>query len=682
MLSGTRLEKSLRPRIRYVNSEFKSTEMQPATRESLRQWFESAEGELVSGDTLIIYVTDHGTLNEEDPTNNQITLWGEEENIGVEDLRILINRLHPSVKVVALMSQCFSGSFAHLIYGQPGDEEPLGNIGGFFSSTAARPAYGCYPENRDKDNVGHSFRFFDALEVSGGFTEAHTSVLVSDQTPDVPIRASDIYLETVLSAESESLNLEFEELVDQFLKSAWNDKKAWEPEIRLLDRMGTAFGYFSPRFLSELGQHSESLSEISNRLDRYKAAWKRSLLSLNRANLDRFVEHHPDWAEKLSDDQLGKLNESERDELTRELLLDLAEFTEKDAETAGRLELLRKKAEATRKASYRAKVREAVVLRMRFILVSIAGRQYLSEKGADKQKKAYGKLVDVENFTLMEKGESRNRHVEVKPFPRFDEDIKLADSALPGWMGIQFRPVNSTRVEKYQLEKGAVSVRAVYPDSPASETGLEVGDIIIGPPGKPFTERDLVREWVMTAPIGEPQSLQVQRGDDRLTFTLTPAPFPGEWPSLPGPPKLGSPAPQFGKIDAFRGSSPEELTGQGPYLLFFWATWCGPCKAALPELMAFERERNIPVLSITDEPADVVEDFLQGYKKPFPETIAVDEFRRSFLAYGVSATPSFVLVDTRGNIQSIKSGYLKSQGLMFENWTWEEPQATDRISSQ
>ena len=82
MLSGTRLEKSLRPRIRYVNSEFKSTEMQPATRESLRQWFESAEGELVSGDTLIIYVTDHGTLNEEDPTNNQITLWGEEEKTG------------------------------------------------------------------------------------------------------------------------------------------------------------------------------------------------------------------------------------------------------------------------------------------------------------------------------------------------------------------------------------------------------------------------------------------------------------------------------------------------------------------------------------------------------------------------------------------------------------------------
>jgi len=294
MLAGTRLAKHLRPPINYTNSEIQAAVLQPATRNSLQQWFETAQTELLPGDTLLLYVTDHGTRNKEDLSNNQIVLWGKDENIGVEELRILINKLHPSVKVVTLMSQCFSGSFANLMYGQAGNEPPRRNFGGFFSSTADRPAYGCYPENRDKYNVGHSFRFFDALEAGSNFTDAHTSVLISDQTPDVPLRASDLYLKRVLNEVSESLGVEFDELVDQFLRKAWKDKKVWEPDIRLLDRLGEAFGYFSPRYLSELGQHSDTLSEVGKQLDDYETVWKRTLQSLNRANLDRFIEGRPD----------------------------------------------------------------------------------------------------------------------------------------------------------------------------------------------------------------------------------------------------------------------------------------------------------------------------------------------------------------------------------------------------
>jgi thiol-disulfide isomerase/thioredoxin len=676
LLSGTRLEKILRPNIQYENSRIEGALLQPATRQSLEQWFEQAESELSPGDTLLLYVTDHGTLNKEDPTNNQITLWGKDENIDVETLKSLLHGLHPSIKVVTLMSQCFSGSFANLMFEQPGDEEPQRNLGGYFSSTAARPAYGCYPENRDKYQVGHSFRFFDALEAGAGFPDAHANVLISDRTPDVPVKSSDLFLEKTLNAESESLRLEFDELVDQYLQSAWKDRKIWEPEIRLLDRMGESFGYFSPRFLSELAQHSDSLSSVGDQLDDYAAAWKRTLLSLNRANLARFIEHHPDWKPRLNQDELKGMKGAERAELTRTLLIDLAAFTEKDLETAERLRLLREKAEVTREASYRAKVREAVVLRMRFILISIAGRQYLAENGSDFQKVTYDRLVGTEAFTLMGETKSQSRRVDVEAFPRFDEEIELANASLPGWMGIQFRQVVPERREKYQLEDGAVSVLAVFPDSPARKTGLEVGDIIVGPPDKPFTERDLVREWIMTAPIGEAQSLRVQRGEERLTLALTPEPYPREWPSLPGPPKVGSPAPALGKIVTFRGNSLEELSGQGPYLLFFWATWCGPCKAALPELLAFERERNIPVISITDETAESVAAFLQERDGSFPEAIALDEYRRSFLAYGVSGTPSFVLVDAQGNIQSINSGYRRSQGLMIENWAWEERQST------
>jgi len=675
MLAGTHLEKSLRPRIKYINSDVEGITLQAATRESLRQWFEGAAGSLGSGDTLLIYVTDHGTQNKDDPANNRITLWGKEESIGVDDLRQLINLLQPTVRVVTLMSQCYSGSFANLIYAKNGDELPRVNLGGFFSSTADRPAYGCYPENRDKYQVGHSFRFFDALESGGSLSDAHREVLVTDRTPDVPLRASDLYLESILNSRAESLGMEPDEFVDQWLQKAWKHKKDWEPDIRLLDRMGEAFGYFSPRFLSELSLHSDTLDATGKQLESYKTAWRRAQRSLNRENLERFLGSHNDWASKLTKDALKPLSETERVAITSELLIDFVEYTNGDPITAGRLKLLREKAEATREASYRAQVRVGVVLRMRIMLISIAGRQYLSQNGSDVQREAFKNMSAHESFALKDADESRDQQLVIEPFPSFEDELKITESSLPGWMGIRFRAVSAVKRNKYQLDGGAVTVQAVFPNSPAKKAGLEAGDIIIGRPGQPFTERDFVREWVMTAPIGEAQSLQVKRGENQVTLALTPEPYPRKWPSLPGPPKVGSPAPSISSLETFRGKPVDELTQEGPYLLFFWATWCGPCKAALPELVAYEREQKVTVLSITDEEAETVDAFLHKHQGPFPEAVVLDERRSSFLAYGVSGTPRFVLVDKRGVIKSFNSGYRPSRGLVFDDWEWDKEQS-------
>ncbi len=519
MLDGTRLKSRLRPQITYTNSEIQGASLQAATRENLRQWFEGAATSLGSGDTLLVYVTDHGNLNEDDPSNNQIVLWGEEEYINVDELRELINKLQPSVRVLILMSQCFSGSFANLMYGQASAELPRVNLGGFFSSTADRPAYGCYPENREEYQVGHSFRFFDALESLGSFSDAHQRVLVTDRTPDVPLKASDFYLEALLEARAESLGKELDEFVDQLLQEAWRDRKAWEAEIRLMDRMGEAFGYFSPRFLSELALHSDALSALSEQLDNYATVWKRTQHSLNRENLDRFLDSNPQWASRLEADTLQSLLEDQRSDLARELLIELAAYTKNNFAAHSRMKLLREKAEATRKARYRAQVREGVVLRMRIMLISIAGRQYLSGSGSEVQREAYSNLLEHESFVLGGADDSRDHQLDIEPFPPFEDEIKITDSALPGWMGIQFRPVSAEKRNKYQLEGGAVSVLAVYPDSPAQNAGLETGDVIVGLPGQPFTERNFVREWVMTATIGEAHPMHVLRGENLKTLT-------------------------------------------------------------------------------------------------------------------------------------------------------------------
>src|SRR5437016_12536025 len=55
LLEGTRLERPLRPHIRYENSVVDGFTLQSATRAALRRWFEDAAQHLRPGDTLLFY---------------------------------------------------------------------------------------------------------------------------------------------------------------------------------------------------------------------------------------------------------------------------------------------------------------------------------------------------------------------------------------------------------------------------------------------------------------------------------------------------------------------------------------------------------------------------------------------------------------------------------------------------
>jgi thiol-disulfide isomerase/thioredoxin len=667
-LDGTNV--SVRAPVLYINSEVPGAELHPATKEALGRWFDEAKTRVQPGDTLLLYVTDHGTKNTADLTNNDITLWGKQESLSVRELHALIERLDPGVRVVALMSQCYSGSFASLVGAHANGDLPSGAVCGYFSSTPERRAYGCYPENRGRDNVGHSFHFIQALAATGNFPEAHTRVLVNDAEPDVPLTTSDVYVHTLLGRAAEAGGASFTELVDALLAEAWNDKGVWEPEIRLLDRIGTAYGCFSPRSLAELDAHAKQLPDISNQFQTVSNAWKGTLGDANQANVNRFLGAHPRWKVRLKPAAVDKLGTPARRTLQANLLAALTAFTEKDRGTAARLQVLHEKSEAAAASTYRMEVRLAVILRLRTILTDIAGQVYIATRATPAERAAYEALKQCEALGLLAVPAREATLAAVDPFPPFDEDVQRAQAALPAWMGIQFREVPVERRKRSRLKDGAAAVMTVYPNTPAAAAGLQVGDIVTGPPHQPFTHRGEIREWTMLTSAGTSHPLDVLRDNRRLQVSLTPEPYPLKWPELPGPPKLSSTAPPLTKLAAYRGTLPPSLADGTPHLLFFWATWCAPCKASLPEVLAFEQERNTPVIAITDEAPAHLDTFFKVTTSGFPQTVAVDELRTGFVAYGVSGTPTFVLVDGNGIVRSYSTGYAPAQGLGIDGWTW------------
>lgn len=666
LLDGTRLERTIGRPMEYVSTEIDGVDLRPAKQAAIAEWFVDEGDRLKAGDIVFLYVTDHGNRGKKDagPRANSISLWGKKEHLDVDELSALVAGLPRGVQVVTLMSQCFSGGFAQLMYGD-GEDTPDGRVCGYFSTTDDREAYGCYAENRGDDNVGHSIRFLEGLRGSGRMADAHTHAVVNDHTPDVPLRTSDEYKRELLEHAAWEKNEDAVVFADDLLAEAWSEPARYEPQIRLVDRIGRSFGFASPRSLAETEKRLDQLPRVADPLAKHSEAWRSALRDLSQENLNRFLDQHPGWAEKLKPADLVKLEPEAGRAMGSELVGELGPATRRDRTTYSRLDDLRERASTASAASYRMSVREAALLRMQTVLIDVAADAYLDRHASPSEREAYRALRSCEDLALplVETVALADR----EPFPPYAEDLEVARGVLPAWMGIQFnQAANEIRAE-HGLSEGAVSVRRVYPGSPAEAAGIEPGDVILGPPGRYFQEPRQIREWTMLSKVDVPRRLDLLRGDARIQRTLVPGAHPGSFPELPAPPGPGDAAPPL-RVSAFRGDLPASLAGNGKHLLFFWATWCVPCKAALPELMAYSKATGVPVIAITDEKETVLTSFFEQFEGAFPPIVAMDRSRATFLSYGVSGTPTFVLVGDDGIVDSASTGYNRKKGIAIGGW--------------
>lgn len=125
-------------------------------------------------------------------------------------------------------------------------------------------------------------------------------------------------------------------------------------------------------------------------------------------------------------------------------------------------------------------------------------------------------------------------------------------------------------------------------------------------------------------------------------------------------PLSGKPAPDF-ELELLDGTTFRLSDYRGRIVVIdFWATWCGPCVRALPEIRALHanyRDQDVVVIGISRDRAgheDRVRAMAEEKELEYPIGMDVDDIATDYLVRGI---PCVVVIDGEGIVQGRKVGF-------------------------
>lgn len=102
------------------------------------------------------------------------------------------------------------------------------------------------------------------------------------------------------------------------------------------------------------------------------------------------------------------------------------------------------------------------------------------------------------------------------------EQLKATGKVTRGWLGVLIQEVTRELAESFDMDKpqGAL-VAKIFPDSPATKAGVQVGDVIIEFNGQPVLTSASLPPIVGRTGIGKSVPVQVLRGGDLIEVQVT-----------------------------------------------------------------------------------------------------------------------------------------------------------------
>ena len=352
---------------------------------------------LTPNDRCLIYVTAHGGKSKE-PAQGVIHLWGSEK-ITVRDVAVALKRWNAKVPVVFVMVQCYSGSFAHLLFNEGDRNMGLTDrpIATFLATTRDRPAAGCTPDTKQENYHEYSTYFWAALggmdrlgyrtkrpDINGDglvdASEAHAYVIVNSDTIDIPQKTSDLFLSEFSPTGNDAVKAEwlsFEELIDMaFPIEKWT--------LNGLSRELAVSGSTPIR----------TAKQRADRIKRQRSSNSKAIKKLEKSNRDRakkmmsrVAKHWPFLKNPWQPDSMDLVNNR-----SEEFLQAVKTGSDYDALMAGRSELKALKAEDLSLEKKWAKLQRYIHL-----AEVVARRNNLMLAGSQENVEYFQRLVQLES---------------------------------------------------------------------------------------------------------------------------------------------------------------------------------------------------------------------------------------------------------------------------------------------